>query len=68
MKLTPSQIPKVGLEILILMHFIRKNNAILNKMKTFTIKKVHQMHEIIEFDQVIEGVGAEEEDKEIKIR
>ena len=50
------------------MHFIRKNNAILNKMKTFTIKKVHQMHEIIEFDQVIEGVGAEEEDKEIKIR
>ena len=37
-------------------------------MKTFTIKKIHQMHEKFEFDKVIEGVGAEEEDKEIEVK
>ena len=34
-----SPIPEGGLEIPILIHFVHKNNAILNKMKTFVIKK-----------------------------
>ena len=35
-------------------------------MKTFALKKIHQMHEKFEFDQVIECVGPKEEDEEIK--
>ena len=56
-----SPIPEGGLEIPILMHLVHKNNAILNKMNTFVIKEIHQMHEKFEFGQVIEGVGTEEE-------
>ena len=37
--LRPSPIPKGDLEIPILMHFAHANYAMLNKMKTFTIKK-----------------------------
>ena len=34
-----SQIREIGIEIPILMHFVHKNDAILNKMKTFVNKK-----------------------------
>ena len=63
-----SPIPEEVLEISILMNFVHKNNAILNKMKTFVIKKIHQMHDKLDFDQVIEDVGAEEEDEEIEVQ
>ena len=37
-------------------------------MKTFVIKKIHQMHDKLDFDQVIEDVGAEEEDEEKEVQ
>ena len=51
-----SSIPEGGLEIPILMYFVHKNNAVLNKMKTFVINKIYHLHEKFEFD-VKEVVG-----------
>ena len=36
-------------------------------MKTFFNKKIHQIHEKFEFNQLMQSVGDEEEDKEIKV-
>lgn len=37
------------------MHFVLKNNVTSNKIKTFVIQTIHQMHEKFDFEQVIEG-------------